>query len=706
MVQQVLLKQLFLSQNASGLSQVILAHLRVFFEPTAAAVHVISSAATQASISFCDGEALTEDEYPTSFWSWVSQFATVDGLVSFKSSPCQWAGSMRPAQDYVFVLDDHPAHRVYLTIHGVSDEKARTLLSDAGSSDFMLMATRWQCVRAEHQAAQERRARETNEIRFRDEHTQRDAFIDGMKRIQEIAVELSAINNLDEMHRLIVESVREKLGFDRSAFFLLDMKKRCFMGTYGTDEEGNTISEHRYQYDLHQLEPRYIEAITDPEQTLVVLDSVPLYTAGTLVGHGWNGMLLLRDGKDVFGWLAVDNMVSRRDAMEGYQEQILTSLGSLLAQIYIRKHQEQNVRLLHASMMELSRCQSMSDVCKTAVNFAITRLDIDRMGIFLTDEHCSYLQGTWGTDIHGNVVDESDFHEPISEREAALLASENPNEMMFQESAPIYHENRMVGFGWTAMVMLADKGVPIAFLAADNLIRRSPLSTQLREVLRMFASNLTEVIMRARAQQATQILNENLERLVAQRTQALEQANEKLDQLIKMDPLTRLGNRRMLEHILEEICHQESDQIIVFGVILLDIDHFGLYNNHYGHLEGDIALMRLGSLLRRHTQGEHEQFCRIGGEEFALLVTHYSPQAVHDLAEQIRASVEAENIAHATNPQGSCLTVSIGYSTAQYKPRDLAFDTLYSLADRAMYEAKRQGRNRVMFCDAQSCVCS
>ncbi|MCG6282411.1 GGDEF domain-containing protein, partial [Vibrio diabolicus] len=140
---------------------------------------------------------------------------------------------------------------------------------------------------------------------------------------------------------------------------------------------------------------------------------------------------------------------------------------------------------------------------------------------------------------------------------------------------PIYHDSRIVGFGWTAMTMLADKGKPIAFIAADNLIRRSPLSSQLRDVIRMFASNLTEVLLRAKAQQAISELNENLEREVRNRTRDLQKANEKLDLLAKMDPLTRLGNRRMLTHLLEQTCERREACCVDFGVILLDIDHFG-----------------------------------------------------------------------------------------------------------------------------------
>lgn len=144
------------------------------------------------------------------------------------------------------------------------------------------------------------------------------------------------------------------------------------------------------------------------------------------------------------------------------------------------------------------------------------------MAVFLTDESCTYLQGTWGTNIQGNIVDESYFRSTVENNDIVALARNHPSDVVFKESVPIYHDSRIVGYGWTAMTMLADKGKPIAFIAADNLIRRSPLSSQLRDVIRMFASNLTEVLLRAKAQQAISELNENLEREVRNRTRDLQ----------------------------------------------------------------------------------------------------------------------------------------------------------------------------------------
>lgn len=96
------------------------------------------------------------------------------------------------------------------------------------------------------------------------------------------------------------------------------------------------------------------------------------------------------------------------------------------------------------------------------------------------------------------------------------------------------------------------------------------------------------------------------------------------------------------------------------------------------------------------SQSEHELFCRIGGEEFLLLVANRSAEEIHLLAENIRKSIEAECIEHCENPSGELLTVSIGYAASRYKPREIQFDQLYAEADKALYRAKSQGRNQVI----------
>lgn len=694
----MLLKDILSARNQRFLANALFKYLDEILAPEHIGILLEPKPGTQPEYRFCHGEPTSLLKYPKTFWTWVSQFDTSDGLIPIALNTCRWdyTNSMA-AHSYIFMIDNHPEQRAYVVIENLHAENLNKLNLKNQLDALQIVASRWQCVRAETEAAKEFKQRDMKEAKYLDVIKQRELFIENMKLVQEVSVEISNPQNLDELYRMAIEVIKNKLGFDRAVFMLLDIKKRCFSGTYGTDEQGKTVSEHHTQYDLHQLEETYIDALFEGKENLIVVDEAPLYTAGSVVGQGWNGMLILRDGEEIIGWIAMDNYINRTP-MTSYQRQMLESFGSLLSQIYIRKRQEQNVRMLHTSMVELSRCMTISEVCKSAVTFAINRLGIDRFAVFLTDKDCTYMQGTWGTDIQGNVVDESYYRSETIDRSIVNAARINPNEVVFEESVPIYHDFHIVGFGWTAMTMLvSNSGEPIAFIAADNLIKRSPLTHQLREVIRMFASNLTEVLLRTRAQEAIHQLNDNLEKEVKARTRELQNANEKLETLSKLDPLTQLGNRRMLEALLEDICVDSDNESECYGLVLVDIDHFGFYNNEYGHRQGDIALMRIGDILQKHTRKEKgEVFCRIGGEEFALLVSSQDEEQVAQLAESIRTSIEQERISHAQNSTGEVLTVSVGYSVMELRQNEFSFDKLYSAADSSLYQAKDSGRNQVI----------
>ncbi|WP_114766767.1 sensor domain-containing diguanylate cyclase [Vibrio rhodolitus] len=691
-----LLKEIMSARNHKLLANAMFDHLEKLIEAESISIFTDQELRGGQQSIYQRGEPSQPSAMPDCFWSWAAQFDTSDGLLPLSIASHEIEALAKEGfSSYIFVLDNNSNTRTYLFIEQV-DSYHVTKASEDNSLDIMqVVASRWQCLRAELEASREYRQRDIKEAKYLDVIQQREQFIEDMKLVQKIAVDISNPETLDELHRFAVEAIRELLGFDRAAFMLLDIKKRCFSGTYGTDEDGKTNDIHHTQYDLHQLEEEYVNALFEGQDSLVVLEDAPLYNDGSVIGQGWNGMLILRDGEETIGWIALDNYINRA-SITSYQKQMLESFGSLLAQIYIRKRQEQNVRMLHASMVELSRCMTVRDVCKSAVTFGIKRLGIDRIAVFLTDENCSYMQGTWGTDIHGNVVDESYYRSELVDRTIVNNARSNPNEVVFEESVPIYHDFHIVGFGWTAMTMLtSSSGEPVAFIAADNLIRRSPLTHQLREMIRMFASNLTEVLMRTRAQEAVHELNETLEMEVKARTRELQQANEQLEIMARMDPLTRLGNRRMLESVLERVCLSAEAGEETFALILVDIDHFGLYNNCYGHMQGDIALMRVGSILKARADVSNEVFCRIGGEEFALLLVNQPYQAVAEMAEKIRASIEEEGIAHQDNESRGVLTVSVGYTVTKLERQAFNFDTLYHQADQALYRAKANGRNQI-----------
>lgn len=205
------------------------------------------------------------------------------------------------------------------------------------------------------------------------------------------------------------------------------------------------------------------------------------------------------------------------------------------------------------------------------------------------------------------------------------------------------------------------------------------------------------------ALEAQRALNEELERLVRQRTQALEAANLRLADMSITDELTGVANRRHFNAMFEADLARHQRSHAPFALCLFDIDHFKLYNDRYGHPAGDHVLQRVAEVVRQRLRRAGDQIFRVGGEEFALLFNVDEPPVkVAPLVEQIRADIEALHIAHAGSPLG-VVTASFGLITlsgldaAGQEPADVPTpQAVYKRADELLYAAKRHGRNRLV----------
>jgi len=180
----------------------------------------------------------------------------------------------------------------------------------------------------------------------------------------------------------------------------------------------------------------------------------------------------------------------------------------------------------------------------------------------------------------------------------------------------------------------------------------------------------------------------------AEITDAFHQA----DIMAAKDYGTGLANRLTFDRqLIREWQNALREQGIV-SLLIVDVDHFKLYNDHYGHLAGDECLRRIASILSGTARRSTDLVARFGGEEFALLLPGAPSAGAMTLAERIRQAVLDAQIPHLPYTPG-IITVSIGVATLRPTP-DMNKCDLVKNADRALYEAKRQGRNRLSLWDA------
>lgn len=173
------------------------------------------------------------------------------------------------------------------------------------------------------------------------------------------------------------------------------------------------------------------------------------------------------------------------------------------------------------------------------------------------------------------------------------------------------------------------------------------------------------------------------------------QLEDRLRELSATDGLTLLANRRSFDEALEREWHLATRHGEPVSLIMIDIDHFKPYNDLYGHGAGDRCLQQVATAIAAGVRREGALVARYGGEEFAVILPRTDTAAAQEVAESLRRRVESLGIAHAGNPDGSRVTVSMGIST-RTPPQTADFEDLMQSADQALYRAKEGGRNGVV----------
>ena len=173
--------------------------------------------------------------------------------------------------------------------------------------------------------------------------------------------------------------------------------------------------------------------------------------------------------------------------------------------------------------------------------------------------------------------------------------------------------------------------------------------------------------------------------------------SERSKRLAMLDPLTSLANRRSFDSFLKGNISASRLAKSSLSLALIDVDQFKIVNDVFGHAYGDRCLKEIASALNSRLRRKNDFVARLGGEEFAIILPNSDAESSLQICEQLRQSIQAREIEHPGHEAGNHLTVSIGIAvwdplTSQVCDADL----LLQLADDCLYEAKRNGRNRVV----------
>ena len=174
----------------------------------------------------------------------------------------------------------------------------------------------------------------------------------------------------------------------------------------------------------------------------------------------------------------------------------------------------------------------------------------------------------------------------------------------------------------------------------------------------------------------------------------LKRQSDAMRELTLTDALTGVANRRSFNDALDNEWRRCARAQAPLSVIMIDIDHFKLYNDAYGHQAGDICLRQVANAMVLCAGRTPDLLARYGGEEFVILLPQAGEQGAETVAQRILAAVRELAIPHRMSSAADCVTVSLGIATIIPTEGNCDADALVRAADGALYQAKKEGRNR------------
>ncbi|MDD1779595.1 GGDEF domain-containing protein [Enterovibrio sp. ZSDZ35] len=361
------------------------------------------------------------------------------------------------------------------------------------------------------------------------------------------------------------------------------------------------------------------------------------------------------------------------------------------------------IKSLHEISLRFTKATTIHALCRIAVELGRSKLQIDRMGIFLCDMDSSEMWGTWGTDIDGNVVDRSDFRTEMPNNLFMEEAFSKKNQLIVKENVPLYFGTKQVGVGWNIMMVMWDGDNCIGWLAADNLLSQSVLDEPKKEAFKLLAASVCQKIIKLRETEAADeryyALQEQI-RLQAEKDSEVENqlmnARKQMRWLEVRDEKLGLLNATYLDLALPRFVKMAKDEKMPVTAGVVSIDFFQGYKKQYGELPAQRLMMSIADDLKCHLRDFDDQLlCLIKEGQFAFLVKTKDEVHLRDIATKIVDETYHRNIENDTSNYYQRVTLSLGIAVncAGLFTKPIG---VLKKAEKACLIAEKLGRNR--FC--------
>ena len=254
---------------------------------------------------------------------------------------------------------------------------------------------------------------------------------------------------------------------------------------------------------------------------------------------------------------------------------------------------------------------------------------------------------------------------------------------------------------WLAFhIINSDKRLAFVVTGIQNGFSIEEAKQKAEEMMSGQAQVLTETILKMYEGLSSRTLDLLRERNLRMKLETdLRDANNMLEELALIDHLTKLYNRHHLDAVFETEKNRAQRNGLLLTYYIIDVDHFKLFNDTYGHVAGDSALNQVAQCLKRCCRRQTDFIFRIGGEEFSIITTYTNCEDAIKFGEYIRSSIE-ENIMCIGFTDTTTVTASVGGYCRTPTP-DSTLKEYMDLSDKELYKAKDAGRNKFMMCTEQ-----
>lgn len=210
--------------------------------------------------------------------------------------------------------------------------------------------------------------------------------------------------------------------------------------------------------------------------------------------------------------------------------------------------------------------------------------------------------------------------------------------------------------------------------------------------------NAMELKLRVKMHLELKLNREKLEEEITKRSslqQQLEKVNNELQQLSNLDGLTKIANRRRFDICIKQEGERAIRENVSLSLIMCDVDYFKIYNDTLGHQMGDTCLQEIAKVISAACQRPGDLAARYGGEEFAIILPNTTFEGATTIANSIHKSLALLKIEHQASPVDPFVTISMGIATIDIGGKT-SIETLILNADKALYRAKKRGRNCIV----------